>query len=106
MTVPSLEELLDRMADALQRGALADLSDLIPAIEASMAALPRLDANRAEGLRRRAARNAHCLESAARGVRAALARIRKIGGTELSTYGRDGRMIVSTASAATPCARL
>jgi hypothetical protein len=94
MTVDTpLEDLLDRMTLALQRGALADLGPLCAAIEGQLAALTAVDAGRAEGLHRRARRNDSCLRAAARGVRAAIARISDIGGAgpNLSTYSADGR---------------
>lgn len=97
MTAPaSLEDLLDQMADALQRGALGDLGGLSRDIEAGIAGLPALDALRARGLQRRAARNEVCLQAAARGVRAAIARIAGISGTaqQLSIYGADGRKVL------------
>jgi hypothetical protein len=89
----SLEEALDRMAEALQRGAFAELGPLTAMIATQLDALAQLDAARAEGLRRRAARNAVCLQAAARGVRAAVARIKGLqdGDASFSTYGADGR---------------
>ena len=91
----SLEEALDRMTDALQRGAITGLGDLAREIAAACDTLPPKDAARAEGLRRRAARNAVCLQAAARGVRAAVARIAGLTGdaAALSTYGADGRKV-------------
>jgi hypothetical protein len=88
-----LEDLLDGIADALQRGALGELAHFSAALDAEFADLQTLDASRAEGLRRRAARNDLCLQAAARGVRAAITRISGIasGGSQLSTYGSDGR---------------
>jgi hypothetical protein len=98
----ALEDLLDNLALALQRGALDALGPLTQAINAELARLPALDAARAEGLRRRAARNDACLQAAARGVRAAIARIAGATGkaSQLSTYGADGRkVLVGTALA-------
>ncbi len=90
---PTLEDLLDDLGLALQRGTLGQLAPLTAAITAELACLPALDAPRAEGLRRRALRNDACLQAAARGVRAAIARIAGIGSSahQLSTYGADGR---------------
>jgi hypothetical protein len=102
-----LENLLDQMADALQRGALNELAALSGAIETEIAILPDLDPGRAEGLRRRAARNDLCLQAAARGVRSALARIAGVGrGQQLSTYGADGRKILVGATLASHSQRL
>jgi hypothetical protein len=93
--VISLEDALDQMADALQRGAFGDLGALNSLIEAGIDSLAPMDTARAEGLRRRAARNAACLQAAARGVRAAVARIKGLhtGGASFSTYGADGRRV-------------
>jgi hypothetical protein len=98
----ALENLLDQMTLALQRGALDTLGPLSVAIAAELARLPALDGPRAEGLRRRARRNDACLQAAARGVRAAIARIAGIGGAgpNLSTYGADGRKVVVGATTA------
>ncbi len=91
-----LEDLLDEMTMALQRGALDALGPLSEAITAELSRLPALDGPRAEGLRRRARRNDVCLQAAARGVRAAIMRIAGIGGQspQLSTYGADGRKVL------------
>jgi hypothetical protein len=103
----SLEDLLDQMGAALQRGALGDLAPLAVAIEAEVAALPALDPRRAEGLRRRAQHNDICLQAALRGVRAAKLRISGIGaGAQLSTYGADGRKTQVGASTAHHSSRL
>jgi hypothetical protein len=98
----ALEDLLDQLALALQRGALDALGPLSAAITAELARLPAIDGRRAEGLRRRARRNDACLQAAARGVRAAIARIAGIGnaGPNLSTYGADGRKMLVGATAA------
>ncbi len=92
----SLEDMLDHMTMALQRGALSELGPLAAAIEAEMATMAPLDMRRAKELQRRAARNDLCLQAAARGVRAAIARIAGIGGAgaQLSTYGADGRKVL------------
>jgi hypothetical protein len=98
----ALEDLLDQMTLALQRGALDALAPLSEAISAELARLPALDSARSEGLRRRARRNDACLQAAARGVRAAIARIAGIGGqaAQLSTYGADGRKVLVGAAPA------
>lgn len=104
----TLEDLLDNMALALQRGALDALGPLTQAISAELARLPALDAARAEGLRRRAARNDACLQAAARGVRAAITRIAGATGQSsyLSTYGADGRKVMVGAAPANHSQRL
>ena len=104
----NLEDLLDQMTLALQCGALETLAPLIDSISAELARLPAPDGPRAEGLRRRATRNDACLQAAARGVRAAIARIAGIGGagTGLSTYGADGRKVLVGAALAHHTQRL
>lgn len=90
-----LEDVLDRIADALQRGALKELEPLNRLIMAQMENRAALDPTRAKGVQWRAARNATLLQAAARGVRAARSRIDGLQGASatFSTYGADGRMV-------------
>lgn len=90
-----LEDVLDRIADAVQRGALNELELLNRLIIAQLENPAALDSSRADGVRRRAARNATLLQAAARGVRAARSRIAGLQGAAgtFSTYGADGRIV-------------
>lgn len=103
-----LEDALDRMANALQKGAIGDLGGLARDIEAASQPLPPMTALQAEGVRRRAARNDACLQAAAKGVRAAIAHVTALSaeGFRLSTYGADGRKTMVGAAAARHSARL
>lgn len=85
----ALETLLDQTAEALLRGDLAALPGLTEAIEA---ATPPRDQPSAERLRAKAERNARLLQAAARGVKAAKARLADItSGPVLTTYDARGR---------------
>jgi hypothetical protein len=85
----ALETLLDQTAEALLRGDLAALADLTEAIGA---APPPQDQISAARLRAKAERNARLLQAAARGVKAARARLADIAlGPVLTTYDARGR---------------
>jgi len=90
----ALERLLDRMHAAVLAGNLSDLATVAPELEAALAGLATLDERAlAERLRRKAARNATCLQAAARGLRAARRRIAEIRSARdgLQTYDGHGK---------------
>ena len=87
----ALEALLDRTAVALLRGDLAALPGLTEAMEAVAATLPH-DQSLGPALQKKAERNARLLQAAARGVKAAMARLGDItAGPVLITYDARGR---------------
>lgn len=93
-TTGALEDLLERERTLILSGDFDGLARLSHEKEASFAGLapePR-DAATLERIRRMADRNQHLLAAAARGLRAAQARIAALGrpDTSLRTYGRDG----------------
>jgi hypothetical protein len=88
-----LSTALDRMHLYLATGNLEGLAGAAEALEAELASLQPSDMPALEALRPKAARNARCLEAAARGVRDArrrLAEIRAIG-AGLGTYDVNGQ---------------
>lgn len=88
----SLDELMDQTRDALVAGNLAALADLAPRVAALAEALPQLDRQAADQLRRKAERNARLLQAATRGVRSAQKRFTEIiNGVSLVTYDARGR---------------
>jgi len=88
----TLDDLLDRTHAAVIAGDMAALAALAPQVEAMLDALPPPDAATGERLRRKADRNAALLQAAARGVRAAEARLVEIlAGPTLTTYDARGR---------------
>jgi hypothetical protein len=85
-----LEDLLDRAAEALLAGDLAQLSELTPRIEAAEPSAR--DRATAERLQAKALRNARLLDAANRGVRAARLRMVEITrGPTLTTYDARGQ---------------
>lgn len=90
----ALERLLDRMHVAVLAGDIRDLATAAPELEAALANFATLD-DRALGerLRRKATRNATCLQAAARGLRAARRRITEIQSARdgLQTYDGHGK---------------
>jgi hypothetical protein len=88
----ALEELLDQAHDALLAGDLAALDRIGAGIEPLADTLPARDHATAERLRQKAERNARLLQAAARGVKAALARLTEIAAAPtLTTYDCRGR---------------
>jgi hypothetical protein len=86
-----LEDLLDRAAEALVAGDLAELGALTPAIEESAATISVPDRATAGRLHAKAERNARLLEAATRGVRSARHRVVEITrGPALTTYDARG----------------
>jgi hypothetical protein len=87
---------LDRLFDVLRNGKLDRLEGLVEAtqaLEAELALMGSADAEDLALLRRKALRNAACLDATARGIRAArrkLAEIRAIN-SGLVTYDEKGR---------------
>ena len=100
----ALETLLDQTRDAVLTGDLAMLADLAPRVAAMAEDLPRLDAVAADRLRGKAERNAHLLQAATRGVRAAQGRLEEISaGPTLTTYDARGqRAAIASISATVP----
>ena len=87
----TLEDLIDRVAEALLRGDIAQLARLAPEVEASAGSGPH-DRATAERLRRKADRNARLLQAAGRGISAARARLTELArGPVLTTYDARGR---------------
>jgi len=90
----ALERLLDRMHVAVLAGNIRDLAAAEPELEAVLADFATLD-DRALGerLRRKASRNATCLQAAARGLRAARRRLAELQSTRdgLQTYDGHGK---------------
>jgi len=90
----ALEQLLDRMHAAVLAGDIRDLATAAPELEAVLADFATLgDRGLGERLRRKAARNATCLQAAARGLRAARRRIAEIRSARdgLQTYDGHGK---------------
>ena len=100
-----LEILLDQASAALLAGDLAGLSRLTPLIEAaSVAPCDRISAER---LQRKALRNAHLLDAASRGVKAARLRLSEIArGPTLTTYDARGRKAQIAPLGAAPARRV
>jgi HAMP domain-containing protein len=87
-----LEDLLDKVAEALLAGDLSLLATLAPKVEAGVATLSTRDPVRADRLRAKAGRNARLLDAAARGVKAARNRMSEIArGHALTTYDSRGQ---------------
>ncbi|HEX9858186.1 MAG TPA: hypothetical protein VGA75_07500 [Paracoccaceae bacterium] len=87
-----LEQLLDGMHRTLLAGDLAPLALLGADIDRLLARMEGVaDRPQADRLRRKAARNAACLQAAARGVRAAQRRIAEIQAARLGLATYDGR---------------
>jgi hypothetical protein len=84
---------LDRIHDMIRTGRLDGLAEATSAVEAGLARLEPVDEAGLDLLRQRASRNAACLDSAARGVRAARRRLAEIRAMDsgLATYGDKGR---------------
>ncbi|EEW26600.1 hypothetical protein [Rhodobacter ferrooxidans] len=92
LAVRALEGVLDRMHRQILAGALDDLSGLTGEIEEHHARLTGLtDSAALERLRAKAARNATCLQAAARGLRAARRRISDIHAARAGLVTYDGR---------------
>jgi len=98
--VARLDRSLDRVHEILRRGNLTALPEAAAAIEAEIASLaatsgPAPRAADLAALRRKLARNALCLEGAARGIRAARRRIAEVRGAAsgLAAYDAAGRRI-------------
>jgi hypothetical protein len=70
-----LEDLLDRVAEALLAGDLARVGELGPQIEAQAENVRLTDSVTANRLQSKARRNARLLDAAARGVKAARQRM-------------------------------
>jgi flagellar biosynthesis/type III secretory pathway chaperone len=88
----ALEDLLDQSCTAALAGDLAALATLAPRIEALADAVGQLDLPTARRLRQKADRNARLLQAAARGVKAAQARLAEISAPPtLTTYDSRGR---------------
>lgn len=89
---PDLEMVLDRTCDALLAGNLAALGALGEALEDLAGGLAGLDRSAAERVLRKAERNGHLLQAAARGVRAARGRLTEISAAPtLTTYDSRGQ---------------
>jgi orotidine-5'-phosphate decarboxylase len=98
--VARLDRDLDRVLEILRRGDLAALPEEVAAIEAELASLasrvaPMPSAAELDALRRKLARNALCLEGAARGIRAARRRIAEVRGAASghAAYDASGRRV-------------
>jgi hypothetical protein len=90
--VLALEQVLDRMHRQILAGGLDDLAGLTGEIEEQHARLVGLtDTAALERLRSKAARNATCLQAAARGLRAARRRINDIHAVRAGLVTYDGR---------------
>lgn len=86
-----LEDLLDRVADALLAGDLMALASLTPRIEECAVGLQPLDRATASRLQGKASRNARLLDAATRGVKSARLRVCEIlQGPTLTTYDARG----------------
>lgn len=91
-TERELEQLLDGMHQTLLAGDLAALAPLGAGVETLLARIEGLkDRPLAERLRDKAARNATCLQAAARGVRAAQRRIAEVQTARLGLATYDDR---------------
>lgn len=90
----ALERLLDRMHAAVLAGDIRDLATAEAELEAVLADFTTFgDRGLGERLHRKAARNATCLQAAARGLRAARRRIAEIQSARdgLQTYDGHGK---------------
>lgn len=97
----TLEDLLDLAREAMLAGDLPALAALTPQIEGAVAT--DLDPPTARRVAQKADRNARLLQAAARGVRAAQARLRDITARPvLTTYDAQGRK--DTIAAVSPLA--
>ena len=91
-----LEQILDCIHDAVVAGDLLLVRGLATELDSLLAELPRLhDQGLADRLRAKAARNAACLQAAARGVRAARRRMTEIRAVQdgLATYDGQGKRL-------------
>lgn len=91
-----LEQVLDRIHAAVVAGDLVQVRGLAGEVDSLLADLPRLqDQGLADRLRAKAARNATCLQAAARGVRAARRRMTEIRAAQdgLATYDGQGKRL-------------
>jgi hypothetical protein len=87
----TLEDLLDRAAEALVAGDITALAALAPRIEESAARMVPVDRASAGRLHQKSERNARLLEAASRGVMAARRRVTEITqGPTLTTYDARG----------------
>jgi hypothetical protein len=96
-----LDALLDAVHAALRAGSYGDLAPLAERTEAALARLAASpDVPGKDRLRAKAQRNATCLQAAARGFRAARARLSELSGAGagLSTYDVKGRRAALGAS--------
>ncbi|MDP4032547.1 MAG: hypothetical protein Q8P60_06835 [Pseudorhodobacter sp.] len=90
----ALEAALDRMHQAVLAGEFENVAALEPKIEALISGLTELtDRSLSQRLASKAARNATCLQAAARGLRAALRRLAEIRSAcdGLQTYDGLGK---------------
>jgi hypothetical protein len=89
---PALSLILDSVHGALRRGDYAALPALTLAIEEAAEALDPMGPEEVRALRAKLERNAACLLSAARGLKAARRRLAEIlqAREGLSTYGATG----------------
>jgi hypothetical protein len=88
----SLDDILDRTAQALLAGDLVTLGLLTSRLEDSIAAVSQPDRATADRWQSKARRNARLLEAATRGVKAARRRAAEIiGGPVLTTYDARGQ---------------
>lgn len=89
-----LETLLDQIYRVALAGQIENLAALVPRMEALLADFAGpVDQPLSDRLHQKAARNAICLQAAARGLRAARRRIAEIGAARdgLQTYDDRGR---------------
>lgn len=87
-----IETLLDLAHGAVMAAQYATLAELGPKLEQALARFdPQRDAILLDRVRRKAARNAACLQAAGRGVRAAVRRIEEVRRTASGLVTYDGK---------------
>lgn len=77
-TAETMAAALDRLHDALRQGQLSSLKGAVAALEGQLDGLKGLNIEALDEVRRKALRNAACLQAARQGVRAARRRLDEI----------------------------